>query len=677
MSWSYQLVHDLPDLPDGPLGLDIETTGLRHWCDDIVLVTVVTEQQAWVVPVQQHDTASIRSWLDEVVFRRDRLVVIHNAIFDVVFLRRRYGITWPRVVYDTKIAEQILCGGLDEDCSLASLARRYIGIELDKSVRETFTPGAALTPEQVEYAAIDALVLLPIAREQVRRIRSDHGLSRVLGVELSAQLAFWRMQEQGVAVDLSALEQAERGWQAEAEELRKHLQTRLTQRVLASREAKLAEAEEALRRWQSDLEAELSRHEEMWRSRVTDPSWEESLREDWLGYQVTDKTVMTEKEIQSWLDPAKGLKRYLQRVQQRFRREHPKPPTPKVNLFAPINLLSSQQLLEALNEELREAGLPAIRSTEAKVLRSLLGRNEELDHEVLRPLLRYKELEKLLNFAEQIREHSDDGVLYPDWQQIGAATGRASCRNPNLMAQPKRANFRSVFVARPGMVLVTADYSQIELRILAALSGDLELNRVFRTGQDLHRLTASRIFGIPEEQVTEKQRKVGKQVNFGIVYGMGPRRLMAELAAQGIQLSLEEARNALESWRRTYRRAAEWIAARGEEAVRDGATRTALGRIRRYAPASSEEERAAIRRQGGNLPIQGTAADIMKVAMGRLWRYNPVIQVHDELVLEVPERDAQAVSQLVKRVMKDVAEEILGVPVDVSVRFGRVWAEEE
>lgn len=677
MSWSYQLVHDLPDLPDGPLGLDIETTGLRHWCDDIVLVTVVTEQQAWVVPVQQHDTASIRSWLDEVVFRRDRLVVIHNAIFDVVFLRRRYGITWPRVVYDTKIAEQILCGGLDEDCSLASLARRYIGIELDKSVRETFTPGAALTPEQVEYAAIDALVLLPIAREQVRRIRSDHGLSRVLGVELSAQLAFWRMQEQGVAVDLSALEQAERGWQAEAEELRKHLQTRLTQRVLASREAKLAEAEEALRRWQSDLEAELSRHEEMWRSRVTDPSWEESLREDWLGYQVTDKTVMTEKEIQSWLDPAKGLKRYLQRVQQRFRREHPKPPTPKVNLFAPINLLSSQQLLEALNEELREAGLPAIRSTEAKVLRSLLGRNEELDHEVLRPLLRYKELEKLLIFAEQIREHSDDGVLYPDWQQIGAATGRASCRNPNLMAQPKRANFRSLFVARPGMVLVTADYSQIELRILAALSGDLELNRVFRTGQDLHRLTASRIFGIPEEQVTEKQRKVGKQVNFGIVYGMGPRRLMAELAAQGIQLSLEEARNALESWRRTYRRAAEWIAARGEEAVRDGATRTALGRIRRYAPASSEEERAAIRRQGGNLPIQGTAADIMKVAMGRLWRYNPVIQVHDELVLEVPERDAQAVSQLVKRVMKDVAEEILGVPVDVSVRFGRVWAEEE
>ena len=121
MSWSYQLVHDLPDLPDGPLGLDIETTGLRHWCDDITLVTVATERQAWVVTVRQHDTASVRSWLDEVVFRRDRLVVIHNAIFDVVFLRRRYGISWPRVVYDTKIAEQILCGGLDEE--IVSLTR--------------------------------------------------------------------------------------------------------------------------------------------------------------------------------------------------------------------------------------------------------------------------------------------------------------------------------------------------------------------------------------------------------------------------------------------------------------------------------------------------------------------------------------------------------------------------
>jgi len=244
------------------------------------------------------------------------------------------------------------------------------------------------------------------------------------------------------------------------------------------------------------------------------------------------------------------------------------------------------------------------------------------------------------------------------------------------MAQPKSAGFRRAFVARDGHVLVTADYSQIELRIMAALSGDPEMTRAFVEGQDLHRLTASRIFGVPEDAVSERQRKIGKQVNFGTLYGMGARRLVAELAAQGIRISLEEAQGALDGWRRTYRRAAEWIRERGVEAVRDGVAKTALGRIRSFATPRDAAEAAAIARRGGNLPIQGTAADIMKLAMSELVGMGIVLQVHDELVLEVPEGYAEVAVEIIRDTMRRCAEEVLdGFPVGVDVTVGRSWAE--
>jgi DNA polymerase I-like protein with 3'-5' exonuclease and polymerase domains len=673
--WSYQLVRDVPDLPPGPVALDIETTGLRPGEDEVVVISVASPDQAWVVDCRGWSRDLVAEWLGRLFAQHP--ILVHNGIFDIVFLQVAYGVAAPPVgqLWDTKLVEAILQGGAAE-ASLQELAQEYLGLALDKSWQTSFAHGGDLSEDQVRYAAYDALALHGIQAGQQRRLR-DHGhLGWVVALEHRAAPAFWEMQRRGVAVDLAALEGEARRWRADCDLIRVQLEGRLTRRVISLREGKVAQSEEELARWNQELEAEVARCEEEWHRRRGDPAWVAALESAWIGYQVSEKTVVTREEIQRWLDPDKGLRRYLERVRQRFRREHPRPKVPRIDVWAPINLLSSQQLLEALNRELEEAGLPSIETTESKVLRSLLGRCEDLDREVLRPLLRYKELEKLLDFVEQIREHTRGGVLYPDWQQIGAATGRASCRSPNLMAQPKSAGFRRAFVARDGHVLITADYSQIELRIMAALSQDPEMVRAFVEGQDLHRLTASRIFRVPEDKVTDRQRKIGKQVNFGTLYGMGARRLVAELAAQGIRISLEEAQQALDGWRRTYRRAAQWIRERGEEAVRQGYVETALGRIRSFPSPRDVTEAAAIARRGGNLPIQGTAADIMKLAMSELVGLGMVLQVHDELVLEVPEAEAEELAVVIEETMRRCAEEVLdGFPVEVDVTVGQSWAE--
>jgi DNA polymerase I-like protein with 3'-5' exonuclease and polymerase domains len=673
--WSYQLVRDLPDLPAGPLALDIETTGLRHREDEVVVISVASSEQAWVLDTRGMAPELVADWLRRLF--AEHAIVVHNGIFDLVFLRNKYRVPLPEPgkFWDTMLVEAVLRGGSGE-VSLEELAQDYLGLVLDKGLQTSFQAQGELSEDQIRYAAYDALALHGIRAGQHQRLRGEPGLFRVVALEHRAAPAFWEMQLRGVAVDLEALEEEAELWRSEAEALRVMLESRLTKRVIGAREEKVGRAEEDLARWNAELGEELARCEEEWRQRRGDPSWYGELSAVWLGYQVTEKTVVTEEEIRRWLDPDKGLRRYLERVKQRFRREYPRPKVPRIDVWAPINLLSSQQLLEALNNELREAGLAEISSTESKVLRSLLGLREDLDREVLRPLLRYKELEKLLDFVEQIREYTLEGVLYPDWNQIGAATGRASCRKPNLMAQPKSAGFRRAFVARDGHLLVTADYSQIELRIMAALSGDPEMTRAFVEGQDLHRLTAARIFGVAVDSVTERQRKIGKQVNFGTLYGMGPRRLVAELAAQGIRITLEEAQEAIEGWRRTYRRAADWIRERGLEAVQEGVVETALGRIRRFPRPSDAVERAAIARRGGNLPIQGTAADIMKLAMGELAGMGMVLQVHDELVVEVTESEAALAAEVIRDTMRRCAEEVLeGFPVDVDVSVGRSWAE--
>jgi DNA polymerase-1 len=276
----------------------------------------------------------------------------------------------------------------------------------------------------------------------------------------------------------------------------------------------------------------------------------------------------------------------------------------------------------------------------------------------------------------------DTGRIHTSYNQAVAATGRLSSTDPNLQNIPVRTEegqrIREAFVAEPGRVLLSADYSQIELRVLAHMAGETAMQRAFRDGADIHARTAHELFGTPEAEVTRAERSVAKTINFGILYGMSAFRLAREQ-----NLSRSEAQGIIDRYFSRYPRIQRWKDQTLEAAQRDGQVSTLLGRIRRIPDITSQNvmARRGAERVAINTPIQGTAADIIKLAMVRLYRELPqavpdalmVMQVHDELVFEVPESSAPELAQFVSRVMSSVIE--LEVPLVVNAAWGRTWLE--
>lgn len=351
----------------------------------------------------------------------------------------------------------------------------------------------------------------------------------------------------------------------------------------------------------------------------------------------------------------------------------------------PFNINSPQQLAQVLYQRL---GLPAGRrtktgySTDAAVLTELAAL-----HPVPRLVLEYRHLVKLQGtYIEGLRNLIDpaDGRVHTTFHQTVAATGRLSSSDPNLQNIPIREalgrRIRRAFVAEPGWVLVSADYSQIELRILAHMAGDEALIEAFRRGEDVHRATAARVFGVEPEAVTEDMRSAAKMVNFGIAYGISDYGL-----AQGLRIEQEEARSVIDSYFDRFpgvRRYCQETIARARE---DGHVRTLFGRIR-YLPDINNRIQARRRfaeRTAINTPIQGTAADIIKMAMLRLaralaasrLRSRLVLQVHDELIVEAPVEEARAAVDALVEAMEGAA--TLAVPLVVEVKVGSNWYDME
>jgi DNA polymerase-1 len=274
---------------------------------------------------------------------------------------------------------------------------------------------------------------------------------------------------------------------------------------------------------------------------------------------------------------------------------------------------------------------------------------------------------------------ASDGRVHTSFNQAGAATGRLSSSNPNLQNIPMRTEqgraIRRAFVAPPGRVRVGADYSQIELRVMAHLSGDPNLIEAFMSGEDVHASTARRVFGV-EGPLPPELRARAKIVNFGVMYGMGARSL-----SQQMGIGLPEAQAFIGHYFRVYARVREFLDGTVEEARRRGYVQTLLGR-RRYLPALGStrgDHRAFAERAAINTPIQGSAADLMKLAMIRVHRAlkesrpsaRLLLQVHDELLLEAPVEEVDAVSDLVRVEMEGCFP--LRVPLTVSVGRGPTW----
>lgn len=350
-----------------------------------------------------------------------------------------------------------------------------------------------------------------------------------------------------------------------------------------------------------------------------------------------------------------------------------------------FNLNSPKQLAEVLFVDL---GLPSKKkkgksgySTDAETLEELRPYSQIIDD-----ILEYRQVTKLSNTYAQVLPTlvDNNNRIHTDFKQALTATGRLSSTDPNLQNIPIRTRMgremRRYFIADEGYSLVDADYSQIELRLLAHISDDYNMIESFKAGADIHRKTAAAVFGIPEEAVNDEMRKSAKAVNFGIVYGISGFSL-----AKDIGTSVSEATKYIKSYLMNYPSVDRYLEEVVEKAKQDGYTKTIFGR-RRYIPelvAQNAAMKAFGKRVAMNAPIQGAAADIMKLAMINVYKRliaegldaRIVMQVHDELLVEVKDEQVELCRALVKEEMESVIK--LSLPLTVEVTSGKNWLEQE
>ena len=402
----------------------------------------------------------------------------------------------------------------------------------------------------------------------------------------------------------------------------------------------------------------------------------------WELYQTVDLPlcpVLAEMETEGFLVDRKALAQFGDMLSGRIQ-------TAQKNIFdlagEEFNINSTQQLGRILFDQL---GLPPVKktktgySTNADVLDKLRG-----SHPIIQEILDYRQLTKLKStYVDGLgKVIGPDGRIHTCFQNTVTATGRLSSTEPNLQNIPIRtelgAQLRKMFVAPAGRVLVDADYSQIELRLLACMAGDQAMIDGFNSGEDIHRITASQVFGVPQSEVTPQMRRSAKAVNFGIVYGISPFSL-----SQDIGVTVAQAKEYMEKYFQHYSGVRAYMDGVVARAKADGYVTTLFAR-RRWVPelkSSNFNTRSFGERVALNAPIQGTAADVIKAAMIRVrdrllaqgLKGRLVLQVHDELIVECPEEEAEAVRRLVKEEMEAVIS--LPVPLVADTAVGRSWAD--
>ena len=354
----------------------------------------------------------------------------------------------------------------------------------------------------------------------------------------------------------------------------------------------------------------------------------------------------------------------------------------------PININSTQQLSKALftdlalkNPDPSNKTKSGHYSTSASVLEAMRGQHKMVDL-----VLEYRELSKLVStyldaLPKQVNPRTNK--IHTSFSQTGSVTGRLASSNPNLQNIPTRTELghrvRQGFIAEKGNILISVDYSQIELRVVAHMSQDQAMLEAFRKGMDIHAATAAAIYNVPIEEVTKDQRRHAKAINFGLIYGMSAFGL-----SRSTDLTLAEAENFVKTYFERFPSVKAYLDSIRKQAASEGYVETLLGR-RRYFPNLSHPANAQIKareeREAINAPVQGTAADIMKIAMINLepaiqkanLQAKMLIQVHDELVLECPEGEKQDTIDLVKKIMENAYH--LDIPLSTDARFGSNWAE--
>src|SRR6266851_5087535 len=564
------------------IGLDTETTELDPYLGRLRLIQLASPDGVYIVDLNRFADADLKTGAEMEPLRQlltapRPIKIAHNAKFDAKFIKHNLGVDIVGI-FDTLLASQIVsAGGLEDRHGLNAIAERYLNETVDKTERLSNWE-FELSEAQLEYAARDAAVLLPLRDKLIERIKA-------LDLIQCAQLEFECVMPV-VDIELTGFYMDKHRW---LEQLN----------IVGERRAELA----------NELQ-------------------------EMLGEGVAQASLF---------GPAR----------------------------ANINLDSQQQVTESLTR----LGIPLPDSTRNWKLQPLAAQ-----YPVVAKLLEYRTMQKALtSYGQNMLEFISPktGRLHADFRQIGAPTGRFACTNPNIQQVPHAAEYRRCFTGHPeGRRLVIADYSQIELRILAEFSGDQAFIEAFNSGADLHRVTAAQVFSVATDQVTKEQRDFAKRLNFGVVYGIGAQRF-----AMMTGLSVTEAEDVLRRYFVTYRKLDTYLRESASRAVSDKQARTASGRLVRFNFDPSDRQQVSMtQRNGKNAPIQGTSADILKRALRllndelRTTSAKIVNIIHDEIVVEVDEYEAEEVAKTVERAMCAAGEEYLQtVPVKVETQIACEW----
>src|ERR687894_653108 len=566
---TYRLVTDADELPGiaqtlagtEAVGADIETTALDPREGKTRLLQLATPDETFVVDAFAVGELSPL----EGVLEDGPIKVFHNAKFDLAFLLSEHGIS-ASPVFDTMLAAQLLDGGeYGASYALEAVAERYLDEEVDKSERRADWSGE-LSRTQLEYAARDAAILLPL-RERLAEKLEEEELGYISGVEFGAVAAISEMELAGVKLDVA--------------------------------------------RWKE------------------------------LEKTVRERRDRAAEHLESFFPPPEGV-------------------LPLEGLGPRLNLNSPKQITDAF----RTLG---VELPDTKVWTLL-----KIEHPAAGALLEYRELQKKLGTYLETYPNfisPKTGRIHANFLQCRVPTGRLACAAPNIQQIPHEDEFRRCFVAEDGNTLVIADYSQIELRILAEVSEDPAFVGAFQRGVDLHRLTAATMYNVSMDEVTKAQRTAAKRINFGLMYGRGARSLSAQLGTDE-----ERGRQLIDEYFANYPKVQRFLQRTANRAVRDRMLRTLARRVRKFGNDPVADDRGAMRREAMNYPIQGASADIAKLALAYMRQdlegldARLVNSIHDEFVVECREDLAGEVSEKMRGAMRRAGERILEkVPVEVEV----------
>lgn len=600
-------------------GLDLETTGLDPLVDRVRLIQLAIKGKVFVADILSLGT-SILNDLADLMEDGGVKKVIHNAKFELSMIQASQGRRLrSKNIFCTMLASQVCWSGYyvlipapkaikfpwkrsRTDHSLKALVKRHLGLELDKSYQTSDWSSNVLSMEQMQYAAKDAEVLLPL-----------HGilneLLRINRLEDVAELEFQTLAPV-VEIELSGLP----------------IEGKAT---LDMMDNKSAQSQKLMQELQDDAQRN--------------------------GFKPRPKKGKKPNDLIN--------------------------PGSRIDVLGYLNFLG-YQAVSTKEDDLKALGCPWADK-----------------------LLKYRRISRQKKFLEDwlLRTSPVDGRLHAQYFQLSTVSGRFSSRKPNAQQIPKRGEdglaMRRLFKATPGRMIVKADFSGIELRIMAKLSGDKTMIEAFKAGQDLHKLTASKLSGVPLEQVSKEQRQAAKSANFGLIYGASAGRFQAAAKEEyGINMTLEDAERIRQAFFSTYRGVKIWHEGQKVSKYRPKkhyfhdiehsyfsrqliSSRTILGRKRIWG--WFKQNTLAKETELFNSPSQGTGADLIKSVMVELYEIllseghdeiRMIGSIHDELLLEGPETQAQKMAEILKDVMKKVGSELLDpVPVDAEVTISTTW----